>query len=142
MFIFWTHRRIRGRLYAGELWESSRRASTLPLEVGAKSHFGHVLYATAPGRGNGCSPPNHSPGGEEKSRFADSMDKGACRQLRPVKDGSVMKPASVNGSGPEKTQAAVPIPPCGPGGNAAEKVLWGKDEAVGRLGGDEELFWE
>ena len=53
-----------------------------------------------------------------------------------------MKPASVNGSGPEKTQAAVPIPLCDPGGNAAEKVLWGKDEAVGRLGGDEELFWE
>ncbi len=53
-----------------------------------------------------------------------------------------MKPAPVTGSWPEKTQAAVPIPPCGPGGNAAEKVLWGKDEAVERLGGDEELFRE
>ena len=53
-----------------------------------------------------------------------------------------MKPASVVGSGPEKTQAAVPISASGPGGNAAEKILWGKDEAVERLGGDEELFWE
>ena len=53
-----------------------------------------------------------------------------------------MKPASVTGSGSGTTQAAVPIPPRGPGGTAAEKVLWGKDEAVERLGGDEELFWE
>ena len=53
-----------------------------------------------------------------------------------------MKPASVNGSWSEKTPTAVPIPPCGPGGNAAGKILWGKDEAVERLGGDEELFWE
>ena len=34
------------------------------------------------------------------------------------------------------------MPASVPGGNAAEKVLWGKDEAVERLGGDEELFWE
>ena len=53
-----------------------------------------------------------------------------------------MKPASVTGSGSEKTQAAVPIPPRGPGADAAEKVVWGKDEAVERLGGDEDLFWE
>lgn len=53
-----------------------------------------------------------------------------------------MKSASVSGSGPDRTQAAVPLPSCLPGGSATETVLWSKDEAVGRLGGDEELFWE
>ena len=53
-----------------------------------------------------------------------------------------MKVMPVNGSEHKKTQTAVPVPPPAPEGNASEKVLWGKDEAVKRLGGDEELFRE
>ena len=53
-----------------------------------------------------------------------------------------MKPESVAGSGLEKIRAAASLPSCGRGGNAAERVLWGKDEAIERLGGDEVLFWE
>lgn len=53
-----------------------------------------------------------------------------------------MKPMPVNGSRKEKTQIPVPNRPANSNGNASQKVLWGKDQAVGRLGGDEELFWE
>jgi two-component system, sensor histidine kinase and response regulator len=53
-----------------------------------------------------------------------------------------MKPMPVNESGKEKTLTAVPIRAPIPNGNAAQEVLWGKDEAVERLDGDEELFWE
>ena len=53
-----------------------------------------------------------------------------------------MKPMSVNESAPEKTQTVVPLRPPTPPGNASDKVLWGRDEAVERLGGDEELFRE
>ena len=53
-----------------------------------------------------------------------------------------MKPMPVNEGRKEKTQIPVPNRPANSNGNAAEKALWGKDEAVERLGGDEELFWE
>ena len=47
-----------------------------------------------------------------------------------------MKPMPVNGSRKEKTQIPVPNRPANSNGNASQKVLWGKDQAVGRLGGD------
>ena len=53
-----------------------------------------------------------------------------------------MKPTLVNESGHEKTQTSVPVRAPTRNGNASEKVLWGKDEAIERLGGDEELFRE
>lgn len=53
-----------------------------------------------------------------------------------------MKPMPVNESGKEKTLTAVPIRPAIPNGNTSQEVLWGKDQAVERLGGDEELFRE
>ena len=53
-----------------------------------------------------------------------------------------MKPMPVNESRKEKTQIPVPNRPAISNGNASQEVLWGKDQAVGRLGGDEELFWE
>ena len=53
-----------------------------------------------------------------------------------------MKPMPVNESRKEKTQVPVPIRPAISNGNASHEVLWSKDQAVGRLGGDEELFWE
>ncbi|MGA9811659.1 MAG: Hpt domain-containing protein [Terriglobales bacterium] len=53
-----------------------------------------------------------------------------------------MKPMPAHESGQEKTQTAFPVRAPTRNGNASEKVLWGKDEAIKRLGGDEELFRE
>lgn len=53
-----------------------------------------------------------------------------------------MKLTPVHESGQEKTQTAVPVRVLTRNGNAAAEVLWGKDEAIERLGGDEELFRE
>jgi len=49
--------------------------------MGDKFLFGHLLQAIAPRRGNGCRSANHSFGGKEKPRSADSMYKDAFRQL-------------------------------------------------------------
>ena len=62
--------------------------------------------------------------------------------LAPGRNGCLVKPMPVNERGQEKTQTAVPVRASARNGNAAEKVLWCKDQAVERLGGDEELFWE
>ncbi|MGH9552828.1 MAG: Hpt domain-containing protein, partial [Terriglobales bacterium] len=53
-----------------------------------------------------------------------------------------MKPMPVNASGQEKTQTALPVRAPTRNGNDSAEVLWGRDEAVERLGGDEELFRE
>lgn len=53
-----------------------------------------------------------------------------------------MEPTPGNESEHKKKPIAVPVQLPAPEENVSEKVLWGKDEAVERLGGDEELFWE